>query len=243
MRSPLWPPSAAQSGDKPIFILCDDVYRGLCMRPVRILRPCPPAGAALIAQSFSKPWAMTGWRIGYLMGSAPVIRKLTALHGHILTCAPACSRPPVRRRWKPIRRRCARPTQKKTGAGAAPPPCDGALLPRPGGRVLCLPGYPCLRPLLRGVLPSSDRGGRGRSSTGSCFGTEGHIRISYCCGEQTLERGMDRLEAFLEKAQTGKKNLTTYRKQEVAQMKQKTLFRGIATALATPDDIFRRHRL
>ena len=34
---------------------------------------------------------------------------------------------------------------------------------------------------------------------GSCFGTEGHIRISYCCGEQTLERGMDRLEAFLEK--------------------------------------------
>ena len=34
---------------------------------------------------------------------------------------------------------------------------------------------------------------------GSCFGTEGHVRISYCCGEQTLERGMDRLEAFLEK--------------------------------------------
>ena len=32
---------------------------------------------------------MTGWRIGYLMGSAPVIRKLTALHGHILSCAPS----------------------------------------------------------------------------------------------------------------------------------------------------------
>ncbi len=64
-------------GDKPIFILCDDVYRGLCTRP------CPDPAALpglrerlLIAQSFSKPWAMTGWRIGYLMGSAPVIRKL-----------------------------------------------------------------------------------------------------------------------------------------------------------------------
>ena len=32
---------------------------------------------------------MTGWRVGYLMGSAPVIRKLTALHGHILSCAPS----------------------------------------------------------------------------------------------------------------------------------------------------------
>ena len=64
-------------GDKPIFILCDDVYRGLCTRP------CPDPAALpglrerlLIAQSFSKPWAMTGWPIGYLMGSAPVIRKL-----------------------------------------------------------------------------------------------------------------------------------------------------------------------
>ena len=64
-------------GDRPIFILCDDVYRGLCTRP------CPDPAALpglrerlLIAQSFSKPWAMTGWRIGYLMGSAPVIRKL-----------------------------------------------------------------------------------------------------------------------------------------------------------------------
>ena len=44
-------------GDKPIFILCDDVYRGLCMRP------CPDTAALpglrerlLIAQSFSKPW-------------------------------------------------------------------------------------------------------------------------------------------------------------------------------------------
>ena len=32
---------------------------------------------------------------------------------------------------------------------------------------------------------------------GSCFGCEGHIRISYCCGDEQLEKGMDRLEAFI----------------------------------------------
>ena len=32
---------------------------------------------------------------------------------------------------------------------------------------------------------------------GSCFGGEGHIRISYCCSQENLEKGLDRLEAFL----------------------------------------------
>ena len=32
---------------------------------------------------------------------------------------------------------------------------------------------------------------------GSCFGTEGHIRISYCCSDEALEKGLSRMEAFL----------------------------------------------
>ena len=34
---------------------------------------------------------------------------------------------------------------------------------------------------------------------GSCFGCPGHIRISYCCSDTDLEKGMDRLEHFLRK--------------------------------------------
>ena len=32
---------------------------------------------------------------------------------------------------------------------------------------------------------------------GSCFGTEGHIRLSYCYSQPELEEGLNRLEAFL----------------------------------------------
>ena len=32
---------------------------------------------------------------------------------------------------------------------------------------------------------------------GSCFGCEGHVRLSYCCGDSQLAEGLDRLEAFL----------------------------------------------
>ena len=33
---------------------------------------------------------------------------------------------------------------------------------------------------------------------GSCFGCPGHIRISYCCSDEALQTGLDRLEAFLQ---------------------------------------------
>ena len=35
------------------------------------------------------------------------------------------------------------------------------------------------------------------ATPGACFGADGHIRISYACGEDVLETGLDRMEAFL----------------------------------------------
>ena len=32
---------------------------------------------------------------------------------------------------------------------------------------------------------------------GSCFGSDGHIRLSYCCADAALETGLNRLEDFL----------------------------------------------
>ena len=32
---------------------------------------------------------------------------------------------------------------------------------------------------------------------GLCFGADDHIRISYCCGDEALAKGMDRLERFI----------------------------------------------
>ena len=34
---------------------------------------------------------------------------------------------------------------------------------------------------------------------GSCFGTEGYLRLSYCCAQEALEKGLDRMEAFLKR--------------------------------------------
>lgn len=185
--------------ERPIFLLCDDVYRGLCMRP------CPDPAALpglrqrlLIAQSFSKPWAMTGWRVGYLMADAPVIARLNALHGHILTCAPsmlqtACETAletdtaPLRERYEKRRTLVLR---RLRAMGLDCPVPEGAFYAFPdiSGFGLRSEAF-CLRMIEQAGVAAVP---------GSCFGAEGHIRISFCCAEQQLARAMDRLAAFLE---------------------------------------------
>ena len=36
---------------------------------------------------------------------------------------------------------------------------------------------------------------------GSCFGSEGFIRLSYCCSDENLAKGLDRLAAFIQRLQ------------------------------------------
>ena len=40
---------------------------------------------------------------------------------------------------------------------------------------------------------------------GSCFACPGHIRISYCCADEALAEGLDRLERFLSGLKTAEK--------------------------------------
>lgn len=132
-------------------------------------------------------------------GSAPVIRTLTALHGHILTCAPsmlqAACETALETDTAPMRetyaKRRALVLRRLHAMGLCCPVPEGAFYAFPDIRAfgLCSEAF-CLRLIAEAGVAAVP---------GSCFGTEGHIRISYCCGEQTLERGMDRLETFLEK--------------------------------------------
>ena len=71
-----------------LFVLSDDVYWGLGHCPT-FSQFTELKDRILSVQSFSKPYAMTGWRLGYLMAEKALMEKLTPLHGHILTCAPS----------------------------------------------------------------------------------------------------------------------------------------------------------
>ena len=61
---------------KNIFVICDNVYNQLAYDAVPDLSLDEDLREqVLLCQSFSKPYAMTGWRVGYLIGHGVGLRK------------------------------------------------------------------------------------------------------------------------------------------------------------------------
>lgn len=183
---------------KDIFVLCDNVYDQLTPgeRPDLSLDGSLRQ-QVLLCQSFSKPYAMTGWRVGYLIGPEAVMERLLLLHAAQVAAVPtflqaACvaaldvDTAPMAEVY--ARRReyvCAR----LDTMGLAYPVPQGAfyIFPSIAQHGLSSEEF-CVR-LIReaGVA----------AVPGSCFGGEGHIRLSFACADQDLKTGLDRLETFV----------------------------------------------
>jgi aminotransferase len=183
---------------KPIFVLCDNVYQGLSKEKLPDLsRDEGLKEQLLLCQSFSKPWAMTGWRVGYLTGPKAVIEKLLLLHAAVLASVPtflqdACvdalsvSVTEMAETYKSRRALVCRRLREM-----------GLNFPEPQGAFYVFPEISrfglsdeqfCTRLITEAGVATVP---------GSCFGCPGHIRISYCCGQEALAEGLDRLEKFL----------------------------------------------
>ena len=183
---------------KPIFVICDNVYNQL------VYGPCPDLTLdqelkeqLILCQSFSKPYAMTGWRIGYLTCPDYVMDRLLLLSAATITAVPtflqdaaitALSTDPDPMREVYRRRRdyvCARLRAM------------GLTFPKPEGAFYVFPDISrfglgseefCRRMITEGKVAAVP---------GACFGSDRHIRISYCYGDEELEKGLDRMEAFI----------------------------------------------
>ncbi len=70
----------------------DEIYSGFTYdgkTPVSPADLAPDGG--LVVSGLSKDLSMTGWRIGWIVGPPEVIRRATALHQYVVTCASSIS--------------------------------------------------------------------------------------------------------------------------------------------------------
>jgi len=75
-----------------LFIIGDEIYDRIVFEEFFSLSQLDSIKENLIvANGFSKTYAMTGWRIGYLLGPSAVISKVNMIHQQTATCAPAVS--------------------------------------------------------------------------------------------------------------------------------------------------------
>ena len=185
---------------KPIFVISDNVYNLLSYGP------CPDLSLdsqlkeqLILCQSFSKPYAMTGWRLGYLVCPEYVMDRLLLLSAGTIAAVPTFLQEagltalkqdvgPMREIY---RRRRDYVTQRLKKMGLSFPEPQGAFYVFVDIRKFGMTSDEfCTRLIKEGKLAAVP---------GSCFGVEGYLRLSYCYAEEELKKGLDRLEAFIKR--------------------------------------------
>lgn len=185
--------------DKPIFVLCDDVYRELVYTEGyhSFAEYTDMRDRIIVINSFSKPYAMTGWRLGWCMADAPVMDRIQVYHQYAVTSVPsfvqrACvaalqtDTAPVAELF---RRRRDYVYQRLTDMGLAVEKPEGAFYVFVDIRRFGMDSVSFCERMLKeglvGVIP------------GIYFGTEGFMRLSYCYSDADLKEGLDRIEKFI----------------------------------------------
>ncbi|MCH3971715.1 MAG: aminotransferase class I/II-fold pyridoxal phosphate-dependent enzyme [Oscillospiraceae bacterium] len=77
-----------------IIVLSDEIYSELTYgetRHVTFADIPDMRERTIVVNGFSKAFAMTGWRLGYALGPAPIIKQMTKLHQYAIMSAPTMS--------------------------------------------------------------------------------------------------------------------------------------------------------
>jgi len=193
----------AMAKDRGIWILTDECYHRFFMTAPGVARVDPGVKeTVVVAGSLSKTYAMTGWRIGFVLAPAAVATGITKLQSH------STSNP---RRSRKGRGRSAERTQESVAimlaeykkrrdyvsrgcghAGVKTQVPQGAFYAYPNVSAAYTGGSPirCSSPKSCWRKSSSRRAGRG-------LRTNEHVRISYATSMKELEKGLDRIAKFV----------------------------------------------
>ncbi|MBS7175384.1 MAG: aminotransferase class I/II-fold pyridoxal phosphate-dependent enzyme, partial [Clostridiales bacterium] len=79
--------------ERNIMVLSDEIYAELTYngKHVSIASIEGMKERTVVVNGFSKAYAMTGWRLGYAAGPAPVIKQMVKIHQFAIMCAPTTS--------------------------------------------------------------------------------------------------------------------------------------------------------
>jgi aspartate aminotransferase len=199
--------------DREVAVVVDEIYARICYVPVgRWLRASPRlADRSFIVDGVSKAYAMTGWRLGWLVGPTDLMEMASAVQSH-LTSHPSS-----------VTQRAATFAlenhvsveasvdamvdvfrQRRDAIVAGLSAIEGLSCPLPDGAFYV---FPDVRELLD--RPLGPRGRVLHSSAelaaylldealvvtvpGEAFGTPGFVRLSYALAMDQLEEGVERL--------------------------------------------------
>jgi aspartate aminotransferase len=161
-----------------------------------------------IAGSFSKTYAMTGWRVGYSLTNAEWTRAMLKVQGHSTSnansIAQAAAAEALTGPQDSVATMLAEYTRRREWLLSALNEIAGLRCPQPEGAFYA---FPDVRGCLRGTLRTSADFVRElleKEQTvvtdGADFGADGSIRISYATSLERLQEGVKRIRRVAERS-------------------------------------------
>ncbi|OYD17517.1 hypothetical protein CH333_00645 [candidate division WOR-3 bacterium JGI_Cruoil_03_44_89] len=155
--------------------------------------------------TFTKTYAMTGWRIGYLHADEELIPQITKAHIPFAICAPVVSQYAALAALRGSQDCVTKFRQHYLSARNLM--CERLdnlnsvfEYQKPGGSYLMFPRILALegRTDSTGFCKNLLREARVSTTPGIAFGPtgEGHLRLSFCVSEEMINKAFDRMEAY-----------------------------------------------
>lgn len=200
-----------------IWVITDEIYEhlvydGTAFTP--IVRVVPElADTTIVLNGVAKTYAMTGWRVGWLLGPADVVKAATNLQSHLSSnVANVSQRAAIAALTGDLSAvatmREAFDRRRRTMVEMLSA-IDGVVCPTPKGAFYAYPS-------VEGVLGKTIRGRTPQTSAelaalildevevavvpGEAFGPSGYLRLSYALGDADLVEGVGRIQALLGEA-------------------------------------------
>jgi aspartate aminotransferase len=192
-----------------LWLLADEVYDRLYYRvselgtPVpSILREATRDEGVIVAQSFSKTYCMTGWRLGWLVGRRDLCEKATQLNEFIVSHAASfvqrAAQAALTEGEEDLKRMLVRLKENRDFCLEALRKMPGVTVPSPDGAFYLFPkirGVADSFAFCRSLLEETRVG----LAPGVAFGAggEGSVRICYAADREILEEAMNRIGPFV----------------------------------------------
>jgi aspartate aminotransferase len=199
---------AALCRERGVVVLSDECYAQFLYdgrKPFSVASDKSLKDAIAIAGSVSKTYAMTGWRIGYLLGPKELISAVQKIQSHSTSNPTSISQKAaleaVSGPQESVARMLKAYAERRDFVVSRLKEISGVRCAPPGGAFYAYPNIASV--FGRGIRDSLDFSVQLLEKAhvavvpGSAFGTSEHIRISYATSIEQLGKGLGRMAEFI----------------------------------------------
>ncbi len=196
--------------EREVFVISDECYLRFVYPPAQVFSaatlPAELRARLCIAGSFSKTYAMTGWRVGYALASPEWTKEMLKVQGHSTSnpnsIAQSAAIEALNGPQDSVATMLGEYTNRRAWLLNALREMPGFACNEPEGAFYA---FPSVRGFLNDSMKSSEEFSRRLIeqeqtvvTDGTGFGAEGYIRISYATSMEQLQEGVTRIKRFVE---------------------------------------------